>query len=136
MVSMALGSFSVCLLLNPCRHLFKSFFFDESCSFLVSLTPKICRHFKYTSWRLHADSFHSSHESGLSILTQFLANGFGSPLINFSRTVGSSTPYPAMATYHSNLAMYSPICPPSMRSFVSSWQALACIMVSTNVFPK
>src|SRR6266404_8558541 len=45
-VSMALGSFSVRLLLNPCRHLFKSFFFDEDCSFLVSWTPKICRHFR------------------------------------------------------------------------------------------
>ncbi len=43
-VSMALGSLSARLLLNPCRHLFKSFFFDEDWSFLVSLTPKICRH--------------------------------------------------------------------------------------------
>src|SRR6266404_4928478 len=48
-VSMAFGSFSVHLLLNPCRHLFKSFFFDKDVSFLVSLTPKICRHFRYTS---------------------------------------------------------------------------------------
>src|SRR6266404_5529397 len=113
-VSIVFGSFSVCLLLNPCRHLFKSFFFDEDCSFLVSLTPKICRHFKYTSWRLRTDSFHSSHESGLSILTQFLANGFGSPLIKFSRTVGSLTLYPATVTYRSNLAIYSSICRPSM----------------------
>src|SRR6267378_4402964 len=43
-VSMAFGSFSARLLLNPCRHLFKSFFFDEDGSFLVSVTPKICHH--------------------------------------------------------------------------------------------
>src|SRR6267378_6831100 len=51
-VSMVLGSLSVHLLLNPCRHLFKSFFFNVDCSFLVSLTPKICRHLRYTSWCL------------------------------------------------------------------------------------
>src|SRR6267378_8360223 len=43
-VSMAFGSRSARLLLNPCHHLFKSFFLDEGCSFLVSVTPKICRH--------------------------------------------------------------------------------------------
>src|SRR6266404_2559687 len=43
-VSMALGSFSVHLLPNPCRHLFKSFFFEEDWSLFVSVTPKICRH--------------------------------------------------------------------------------------------
>src|SRR6266404_948089 len=43
-VSMALGSLSVHLLPNPCRHLLKSFFFNEDCSFLVSVTPKICHH--------------------------------------------------------------------------------------------
>src|SRR6266404_2341311 len=43
-VSMAFGSLSTRLLLNPCRHLFKSFFFNKDWSFLVSLTPKICRH--------------------------------------------------------------------------------------------
>src|SRR6266404_7872069 len=119
-VSMVFGSFSTRLLLNPCRHLFKSFFFNKDWSFLVSLTPNICRHFRYTSWCLRADSFHLSHKSGLSISTQFLARGFGKPLMNFSRTVGSSTPYPARATYCSNLVMYLSICPPSIRSFVSS----------------
>src|SRR6267378_5053778 len=43
-VSMALGSRSVRLLPNPCRHLFKSFFFEDNCSLFVSITPKICRH--------------------------------------------------------------------------------------------
>src|SRR5882757_2137532 len=43
-VSMALGSFSVRLLPNPCRHLFKSFFFEEDWSRFVSVTPKICLH--------------------------------------------------------------------------------------------
>src|SRR6266404_3636855 len=133
---MALGSFSARLLLNPCLHRLRSFFLDEGWSFLASLTPKICRHRMYTSWHFWADSFHSSHESGLSISTQLRANGVGSPLMNFSNTVGSSTPYPAMATYRSNLAIYSSMCPPSMRSFVSSLQAFACVMVSTKALPK
>src|SRR5882762_1856865 len=133
---MALGSFSARLLPNPCRHLFRSLLLDPICSFLVSLTPKICRHRMYTSWRFRADSFHSSHESGLSILTQLRARGVGSPLMNFSRTVGSSTPYPAMVTYHSNLAIYSSMCPPSIRSFVNLLQAFAWVIVSTKAFPK
>src|SRR6266404_1960244 len=91
-VSMALGSRSVRLLLNPWRHLFKSFFLDEDWSFLLSLTPRICRQRKYTSWHLRADAFHSSHVSGVSMSTQLLARGLGSPLMNFSRTIGSSTP--------------------------------------------
>src|SRR6266404_9434131 len=135
-VSIAFRSFSIHLLLNPCCHLFKSFFFDEDCSFLASLTPKICHHLRYTSWRLQADSFHSSHESGLSISTQFLAKGFGNPLMNFSRTVGSLTLYPAIAMYRSNLAIYSSICPPSIWSFVSSWRAFAWVIVSTKALPK
>src|SRR6266404_8299093 len=91
-VSIALGSLSARLLLNPCLQRLRSFLFDEGWSFFVSLTPKICRHRMYTSWRFRADSFHSSQESGLSILTQLRAKGVGSPLMNFSNTVGSSTP--------------------------------------------
>src|SRR6266404_1532358 len=135
-VSMALGSLSVRLLPNPWRHLFRSFFFKEDWSFLVSLTPKICRQRIYISWRFRADSFHSSHESGLSISTQLRAKGVGNPLMNFSRTVGSSTPYPAIVTYRSNLAIYSSICPPSIRSFVSSCRAFAWVIVSTKALPK
>src|SRR6266404_2737480 len=135
-VSMALGSLSACLLLNPCRHLLRSFFLDEDWSFLGLLTPKICRQRIYTSWCFRADSFHSFQESGLSISTQLRANGVGSPLMNFSRTVGSSTLYLAMVTYRSNLVMYSLMCPPSIRSFVSSLQALAWVMVSTKALPK
>src|SRR6266404_3003767 len=135
-VSIALGSFSVRLLLNPCHHLLRSFLFDWDWSFLVSLTPKICRHRMYTSWRFRVDSFHSSHESGLSILTQLCAKGVGNHLMNFSKTVGSSTPYPAMVTYRSNLAIYSLICPPSIQSFVSSLRAFAWVIVSTKALPK
>src|SRR6266404_951799 len=135
-VSMALGSFSARLLLNPCLHWLRSFLFDEGWSFLVSPTPKICRQRMYTSWRFRADSFHSSHESGLSISTQLRAKGVGSPLMNFSKTVGSSTPYLAMVTYRSNLAIYSSICPPSIRSFVSSLRAFAWVIVSTKALPK
>src|SRR6266404_1510006 len=91
-VSMAFGSFSAHLLLNPCRHLFKSFFLDEDWSFLVSFTPRICRQRRYTSWCLRAETFHSSQVSGVSMSTQLQARRLGSPLMNFSRTVGSSTP--------------------------------------------
>src|SRR6267378_7634712 len=95
-VSMAFGSRSVRLLLNPCRHLFKSFFLDGDWSFLLSLTPRICRQRRYTSWHFRVDVFHSSQSSGVSISTQVLARGLGSPLMKFSRTVGSSTLYLAI----------------------------------------
>ena len=91
-VSMALGSRSIHLLLNPWCHLFKSFFLDKDWSFLLSLTPRICCQCRYTSWCLHAEAFHSSQVSGVSISTQVLARGLGRPLMNLSRTVGSSTP--------------------------------------------
>src|SRR6266404_2971538 len=40
-VSIAFGSFSARLLLNPCLHLFRSFRLDGDWSFFVSLTPNI-----------------------------------------------------------------------------------------------
>src|SRR6266404_3739974 len=80
-VSMVFGSFSVRLLLNPWRHLFKSFFLDEDWSFLLSVIPKICRQWRYISWCLGVDSFHSCQVSGVSMSTHVLASGLGNPLM-------------------------------------------------------
>src|SRR6267378_3951493 len=42
----ALSTFAV----KPWHHLFKSFFLDDDWSFLLSLTSRICRQCRYTSW--------------------------------------------------------------------------------------